>query len=139
MFGLVDIILAAIVILFIIGGLVYGFIKTLGNLIGTVVGIWLASFVVAWMNESFSLGFFTIATIFIVVTMLVSYIVGWVFDFFDGMYRILSIIPFLKSINKLLGGALGFVEGVIFVIALQIFSQLYFAETSIGKIGRAHV
>jgi hypothetical protein len=84
------------------------------------------------MNESFSLGFFTIATIFIVVTMLVSYIVGWVFDFFDGMYRILSIIPFLKSINKLLGGALGFVEGVIFVIALQIFSQLYFAETSIG-------
>jgi hypothetical protein len=40
-------------------------------------------------------------------------LIGFVFKLADGVFKIISILPFLKSINALLGGILGLVEGVV--------------------------
>ena len=135
MFGFIDIVLLAIVFLFTLAGLYYGFIKSLGNFVGLIAGIWIGSFVVTWLSTS--LGWIArpawMITVFFILMMLVSYVVGWIFGFFDGMYKIISIIPFLKSINKLLGGLFGFIEGVFLIIALQVLASFYFAETIFGS------
>ena len=45
--------------------------------------------------------------------MIITRLVGFAFKLADGAFRILSILPFLKSINSLLGSVLGLVEGFI--------------------------
>jgi hypothetical protein len=53
--------------------------------------------------------------IFFVVAVLVNRLIGVVFWIIEKIFKFVSIIPFMKSFEKLLGGALGFVEGVIVV------------------------
>ena len=134
MLSFIDIVLLAIAFLTTLGGLYYGFIKSLGNVVGLIVGIWLGNVIVGWLAES--LGWlarpFWLVIAFLIAMMLASYIVGWIFGFFDGMYKILTIIPFLKSINKLLGGLFGLIEGIFLIVALQVFAGIYVPETQIG-------
>lgn len=103
---------------FVGAGLKDGFIHTAGRLIGAVVGFILArSFSVAagsFLALLFPSGwarFIAFAVIFILVTE----VVGFVFKLADGAFKILSIIPFLKTINNFLGAILGIFEGIILV------------------------
>jgi uncharacterized membrane protein required for colicin V production len=103
---------------FVGAGLKDGFIHTAGRLIGAVIGFILArSFSVAagsFIGLLFPSGwarFIAFALIFVLVTE----VVGFVFKLADGAFKILSIIPFLKTINNFLGALLGIVEGVIIV------------------------
>ena len=48
---------------------------------------------------------------FIILFILVTSIVGGVFILIEKIFDLVSIIPFTKLINRLLGGALGLLEG----------------------------
>lgn len=113
---LVEIILLLILIGHIGQGWKDGFIHTMGRVVGAVLGFILArswsisiAFIFAILLPTGWARFVAFVVIFIVVNRLV----GWLFKIADGLFRILSLLPFVKSINGLLGAILGFFEGAI--------------------------
>ena len=124
MFGFVDIILIAIVIIFVLVGWSYGFIQSLGNLIGLILGVIVGGHLIVYLQNQFSVLNQPVVAIaiFIALAAAISWLIGWLFKLVDKLYKILSIIPFLKPINKLAGAILGFIEGALLVIAISYFS-----------------
>lgn len=121
------------VLLFVISGLYYGFIHTVGNLIGMIVGILVAGYGILWLQDTLQILSQPIAAIliFLLLILFISRLVGWVVDLIDEFWKILSIIPFLGPVNKLLGGIFGFVEGMVVVASLVYFSTSYLPDSDI--------
>ncbi len=124
---LIDIILALLLLGFVGAGAKDGFVHTLGRLIGAIIGYVVAK---AWfLKVSFFLGLFmsdgwarllSFAFIFIAV----SRLSGIILKLLDGAFSILKIIPFLKTANNLLGGIIGFFEGIIIMGGVLYVTQV---------------
>ena len=114
-FTLADIVLIAIAALFILAGLYHGFIRTLGSLVGLVGGIFLAIFGIQWLNTIWPISDYQIVQIiaFVLILAIASQLIGWIFELLDRAYKLLTIIPFISGINKLLGGILGVLEAFV--------------------------
>lgn len=120
-----DVILLLILAGFVFYGLFFGLIRTFGSLIGVVIGAWLASH---WYLYLFRLihdlffGFDNLGKVlaFLVLFSLINRLVCFFFSLLDKAFDIISIIPFLKTINRLAGAFLGFIEGGI-VLGLILF------------------
>jgi uncharacterized membrane protein required for colicin V production len=129
MIPIIDVIFIVIVFGFILAGFYFGLIHTLGSLIGTILGIYLSIRLAPPLAEKFGslVGGETIANvvIFLLIFLIVSRLVGLVFYLLEKTFNLLSIIPFLKTINRLVGGVFGFFEGVILLGAVIFFSTLY--------------
>jgi len=114
-----DIILAIILAGFIFFGLFFGFIHTLGSLIGAFAGAFIASRLFQplgdWLSGIFGYPNWMKIIAFIFIFFLVDRLVGLIFHLADKVFKFISIVPFLKSINRLLGAVLGFFEGILFV------------------------
>ncbi len=118
LFTLVDVIIIVIVAGFAILGFFMGLISSIGTLIGIVLGTWAASsYFLALANfvTPYILGHDGIAKtisfmfIFIVANRLISLL----FWFINKAFNLVSIIPFLKPINRFGGALLGLFEGLI--------------------------
>ena len=115
---LVDILLIVALLGFVGAGMKDGFVHTFGRLVGAIIG-----FVAARAWSVYLVGIFGLfmpsgvarLVAFIVIFVLITRLVGFVFTLIDGVFKIVSILPFLKSINSLLGAILGLFEGVILV------------------------
>ncbi len=113
---LVDIVLFLILLGFIGAGAKDGFVHTLGRMIGAVIGFVVAkayylkfgSFLGLFMPSAWA-NFISFALLFILITRLM----GFLLKLADGAFSILKVLPFLKSIDKILGAFLGLVEGVL--------------------------
>lgn len=115
---LTDIILAFALLGFVGAGVKDGFVHALGRLIGSILGFVAAS---AWslkmagaLSIFMPIGWARFIS-FIVIFVLMTRLAGIALSLVDGVFRIISILPFLKSINNLLGGILGLFEGVILI------------------------
>ncbi|MDD2680897.1 MAG: CvpA family protein [Patescibacteria group bacterium] len=125
-----DIALIIIVVGFVLNGLSKGLIRLLGKLAGLIVGIFIASHFYLqfyqWGQGIFggreSLGK---VVSFIVVFILVTLVIDWVFIFIEKIFKLISIIPFTGLINRLLGGALGFLEGSLFIGMILFVASKY--------------
>lgn len=121
MFSLLDVILILAVFGFLLFGLWFGLIHTFGSLVGTIVGAFIAG------------QFYTIVpgtlprlAAFILIFLIVSRLVGFGFSLLERVFHILTILPFLKSVNRLGGGIFGLLEGVLVVgTALIVMSQYH--------------
>jgi len=128
-----DMVLLIILAGFVFYGLFFGLIRTLGSLIGVIAGLWLTLIfyltVFDWIKNLF-FGHELAGKIitFIVLFTLLNRLIGFIFALIDKTFDLLSVIPFLKTINRLAGAALGFVEGGL-VIGLIL---LYVSQTSFG-------
>ncbi|MFA5029233.1 MAG: CvpA family protein [Patescibacteria group bacterium] len=117
-FTLIDVILVVVVVVFAVIGLMMGLIEAIGALIGVIAGAWLASNyflnVADWLTPIL-LGHSGAAKIiaFLVIFIIVNRLVGLIFWLLSRFLKLLSIIPFLKSINKIGGFILGLGEGVL--------------------------
>lgn len=128
-----DLILLIILAGFVFYGLFFGLIRTLGSLIGVVVGLWftfvfyLTAF--SWVKNLF-FGHELAGKIitFIVLFTLINRLIGLIFAVIDRTFDLLSIIPFLKTINRLAGAILGFIEGGL----VLGFALLYVSQTSLA-------
>ena len=128
-----DIVLLIILLGFIFYGLFFGLIRTLGSLLGVVVGLWLTFVfylqVFEWVkNLFFSHDLAGKIVVFIFLFTIINRLIGFIFAVLDRTFDLLSIIPFLKTINRLAGAALGFFEGGL-VLGMVL---LYVAQTSYG-------
>lgn len=125
--GIFDVVLLIILGCFALFGLWFGLIHTLGALVGTIIGALAAGYYydgwAQYLSAAFGGGLNVWRVIvFLVIFTVVNRLIGLVFYILERIFRIVSIIPFLKSINRLAGGILGFIEG-----ALVIGLTLYFA------------
>ncbi len=135
---LVDLLLVIIVGAFVMFGLFFGFVRTLGSLVGSVLGIVLATRLLEPAVSA--LGFFfnnntAVASVvlFILLFALISRAIGLVFWIIGKMFGILSWIPFAKTINRILGGVLGFVEGVIVVGVIIYFALKFLPDSTVSS------
>lgn len=115
---LVDIILLIILSGFVLFGLWFGLIHTLGALVGTLAGAYVASHyfspIAEFLGGKFggSLPIWKII-VFIFIFTIINRLVGLLFYILEKIFKLISIIPFLKTVNRLAGAVLGFAEGVL--------------------------
>lgn len=127
---LVDIILLLFLAGFVFYGLFFGLIRTVGSLLGIVVGAWVASRVYLWvfsLTGSLAFGHENTGKViaFIVCFTVVNRLIGLVFAILDRTYHLLTFVPFLKTINRLGGLVLGFLEGGLVLGLLLYVSARY--------------
>jgi len=124
---------------FIFYGFFFGLIRTFGALVGVVVATVLTSrfylIFSDWAQGLFfghdSLGKIII---FVITFSLIQKIVSFCFNLLDSAFNILSIIPFLKTINRLAGAILGIVVGgFVLGLILYISSKYTFIDTWFGR------
>ncbi len=137
--SIIDVIFLIILASFVFYGLFFGLIRTLGSLIGLVVGLWLTLIfyltVFGWAkNLFFGHELAGKIIIFIVVFTLINRLIGFVFALLDRTFDLISVIPFLKTINRLAGAVLGFVEGGLALGLILLFiSQTSFSGWLAGS------
>ena len=122
-----NVILVLALIAFIGLGLKDGFIYGLGRILGVILGFVAAR---AWYVPAAKLIFFlpdswARIVAFMLLMTLVTRIIGWIFKTLDKTYKFLAKLPFMKSANSLLGGILGFVEGIVIIGACVWFVRTF--------------
>jgi len=117
MVPIIDIFLILFLAGFVFYGFFFGLIRTIGSLAGFVAGAWLAShyYLGAYQYiQKFFLGYDSFGKIFtfFVIFLVASKLVSFAFAILDRTFNLISIIPFLSSINKLGGALFGLALGV---------------------------
>lgn len=140
-----DLILVLLVFAFVLAGLWFGFIHTLGALIGTIFGVLVAGkYYDSWATATQGIFFGNLnlarVVMFFVLMILVNRLIGIIFWIVDRLFKIVSVIPFLKTFNRLFGGALGFLEGVVVVGgSLYIAARYPIGESFANILGHSSV
>lgn len=133
----IDIVLIISLAGFVFYGLFFGLIRTLGSLIGVLAGFFLAAkfYLPAFeFIRNLFFGHDNIGKIitFIVLFTLINRLICFIFVLVNKTYDIISIIPFLKTINRLAGAIFGFLLGgavlgfLLFIIANNFFIGNWF-------------
>jgi len=140
-----DLVLILILFLFIAFGFALGLVRTIGALLGVVIGGYLAGLFYepfsAWL-EPFFLGNINTARVmsFIIIFVVVTQLVGLIFYIVNKIFNIISIIPFTKSLNRLLGALFGLLEGVLILgLILYFISRFSFSDWFSGVLTASNV
>ena len=137
---IIDITLIVFLSGFVFYGLYSGLVKMLGYLFGLIAGTWAAAHYYSQAYDYISWLFFHHEGLgkiicFLIILMLVSRLVQLLFMLLDKVVHILSIIPFLGTINRLLGAIFGLIEG-IFILGLIVFiaSKYVLINSMLGNV-----
>lgn len=131
-----DISLLVIIGGFALFGLWFGFVHTLGSLLGTILGAYLAG----RFYEPFATWLIHITgwpenrarvIMFILAFIIINRLVGFIFWIVDKTLSVITRLPFIRSINRLLGLLLGLAEGMITVGLIFFFIERYPLSPSI--------
>ncbi len=124
-----DLILIIIWAGFVFNGLTKGLIRLLGRIVGLIISAIIASYFYidfyVWSQNFVSLseGVGKVLS-FIVLFVVATRIIDWIFVYLEKLFKFISIIPFTKLLNRILGGALGFLEGALFLgVIVYVISQ----------------
>ena len=142
---LADLIILGIILGFIIVGFKSGLIHTLGSLIGTLAGIYLASryyeALASWLAHftGWSPNFVRVLT-FIISFLVINRLVGVVFWVADRTFGLISRLPILTGFDRLLGAILGLLEGIIVVgIALFFITKFPPGEQFMKELDKSQI
>ncbi|NQV11862.1 CvpA family protein [Candidatus Uhrbacteria bacterium] len=113
-----DLIILGLIAGFAIYGFSVGFVHTLSSLIGTVFSIIVAVHthvtVAFWILPDIMAGqFWAQITVFFFILALGSKLVQILVEVIGKAFDVVSIIPFTKTINRILGVVVGLLEGVL--------------------------
>lgn len=116
-FTFIDLALLIIVVIFVIFGLYFGLIHTLGSLVGALIAVvgagYALGYVMDWLSAFISISPTLTVIVFLILFLIISRLVGFVFYLIEGTIGIIAKLPFISSLDHLLGGILGFIEGVV--------------------------
>lgn len=139
MVPIIDVILLIIIAGFVFYGLFAGLIRTIGSLVGLIVGAILASrfyLVVYDMFDWLDFGYANLGKVasFIILFSILSKLVSLGFYFIEKIFNIISIIPFLKTFNRIGGGIFGLIAGSLSVgLVLYVASKYAIITSLFGK------
>lgn len=123
---------------FAVNGLFKGIIRLVGHFAGLIIGAYIASHFYLNLYEwgkSIANGHENIGKVlaFIILFIVVTRLVILVFDLIEKLFKFIAVIPGSKYINNLLGAALGFLEGAIFLgLILYVISRYAFIGNFFG-------
>ncbi|MBI2476805.1 CvpA family protein [Candidatus Uhrbacteria bacterium] len=124
-----DLIFLVIVLVFVGQALVRGFVASAVSLVGLVATVAVTLFVhpvvFEWLRPFVGEKPVWSIVAFAVLFLIVSQLVGYLAHAIIRVFRVISAIPFTKSIDRLLGGVFGLLEGVLFAGALTWFLVTY--------------
>jgi len=133
-----DISLIVILAGFVFHGLFKGLIRSLGHIVGLIIGAYVAShyyLIVFEWGKNLASGHDNVGKIvaFIILFVVVTRLVDYLFLFVEKFFNFLAFIPSSKYINNLLGGVLGFIEGALFLgLILFVISRYAFIGNFFG-------
>lgn len=137
-----DIALLIIISSFALFGLWFGLVHTLGSLIGTIFGVYLASryyeSVAGWI-----IGFthwdqnYVKVIIFVLTFILITRLVGFAFLIMEKVLTIFTRLPFIHGLDRLLGAIFGTLEGAI-VVGVSLYFIARFPISLSFMDGLAH-
>lgn len=128
--AIIDVVFLLILFGFVLFGFWFGLIHTLGSLLGTVLGSYLASRwydgAAVWAQGHFagSLNVWRVIT-FIVLFILINRLIGLLFYILEKTIGVVARLPFLKSIDRLAGALLGLLEGAVVIGGLVFMSSRF--------------
>lgn len=133
-----DIILVILLSLSLYSGLRKGLIRSLGRIFGIIIGAYVASnfyllffdWASSFININESLGKILA---FIILFILVTKLIHIIFYLIEKAFNLLAVIPGSKYINNILGGALGLLEGALFLGLIFFVVSRY--TPLVGKFG----
>ena len=128
--SLVDIIFLIIIGGFAMFGFWFGLIHTLGSLLGTVIGAYLASRyyepMAGWLTGVTGWeGNLPKVLMFIIAFVIINRLVGFAFWIVDKFAGIITHLPFIKGINRFLGLLVGAFEGVLTLGLIVYFIERF--------------
>jgi len=138
--SLFDILLLVTMGGFALFGLWFGLVHTLGSLLGTILGAYLASRyyepmagwlvqVTGWSENG------SRVLMFIIAFVLINRLVGFAFWIVDKIFKVVTHLPFIRSIDRIFGGVLGFFEGVITIGLIFYFVERFpLSEKIMGMV-----
>lgn len=141
----IDFVFVMILIGFTLFGYWFGFIHTLGSLVGTLVGTFIASRwyepaadwlvgITGW-NENTSQ-----VIIFIIVFFVVNRLVGFGFWIVDKLTSLFTSLPFIKGINSLLGAVVGLIEGAITIgLILYVIDKIPLSPVFMERLAQSRL
>ncbi len=133
-FTLIDVVLIIIFFGFVFAGFALGLIRSIGAIVGLIAGTWVAGhYFMAfadWLTPILG-GNGSIAKIisFLVIFSIVNRLIVLVFHLINKFFHLLSIIPFLSSMNRIGGVILGALEGLL-TLGVIIYIVAKFAPDS---------
>jgi len=125
----IDLVIVVSLAIFGLIGFARGFIKEVGSLVGYFVSVWVAAhfyisvagilrpFFVTWPIGG-DLASYVAA--FIGLFFITQLSVGIIVGLLDFAFKIISIVPFLKTINRSGGAVVGLIEGVL-IVSVVVF------------------
>lgn len=131
---------------FTLSGLYFGLFRTLGSLVGTIIAAVFTGRVIDVLQWKFGFlfggGEISRVVIYIIVFLLLSRLIGLLFWILGKFLGIVSWLPFVKSINHILGALLGFLQGIIlagFIVlyASHVLPPIVLEQTQIEQSGFA--
>lgn len=140
----VDLLLIVLLICFTIAGFWFGFLHTVGALLGTFLGAFLASrfygFIGDWLILKYELSENTAKVLgFILIFIIVSRSFGiavWLIERFIDMS---GLIPFFGLMNRSAGAVVGLVEGVLILGLILTFTMKFpISETWKNRVEKSN-
>lgn len=117
---LTDLILILILLALAARGWKHGFVESLGEFLGAIIAFlaarWLsvplAAPVGVLIPDNPGLARFIA---FLIIFLIVAKLVGWLFNLAATLLKVVTRLPLISLANKILGGILGFLTGIVFV------------------------
>lgn len=130
---IVDVIMIVLALGLVGSGWHYGFVRTLGSLIGLVASIAVAMYGATWIESTFGFSFLANplagVAMFLLLALIVSHVAGWLVNLLDLARRVVSIIPFVGLINSLLGAVLGALQAACIVVAIAFMAVTFLSDS----------
>jgi uncharacterized membrane protein required for colicin V production len=133
--AIIDVILLITITGFTLFGFWFGFIHTLGSVVGFFGGIFVASRFFDYWGGSIMWRVFMFVLLYVVVGRLI----GLLFALADRVFNIVSIVPFTSLFNRVLGATFGFLEGIMVITGVVFILNFYELESWLGFIAESKI
>lgn len=140
-----DMVLILVIAGFAFTGFWFGLIHMIGSLVGIVAAAIVAGRYFDFVSDKLSFlfgGYDNLGRIitFVLIFLIITRLVGFLFMLIDKIFNIISILPFLKTANRLGGVILGLIEGIILVgLALYLAARYPLGETITNALSNSIV
>lgn len=131
----IDVILLIILTGFVFYGFFKGFIKIIGDFVGFIAGVYISTHYYldfAYLLHNWGVNSENLAKIisFVVLFAVSSKLISIFLSLFKYFFKAISLLPFVKTINRVLGAAVAFSIGSLSLSLLIYFLSKYINESS---------
>jgi uncharacterized membrane protein required for colicin V production len=132
---IIDLLFLGLAILLCIQGWRQGFVKMGGSLVALAVSVSLATWGVAWIERvtgwHFSGNPAAFVIVFLLVTLVLTKLMGFLVTVLDLARKILSILPGISMLNSILGFVVGGLQAGMVALAIAFATVNFFPQSEI--------